>query len=225
MNSSPQPTHNGASAPSFPSERLPSPESLTKLPRSFYIRGSVTVARELLGKFLLRRLDGRLMGGRIVEVEAYRGTLDPASHAYRGRTARNEVMFREGGYLYVYFTYGMHFCCNVVTGRAGRGEAVLIRAVEPLWGIQAMALRRTLPASRPTLLCSGPGRTCQALAIGRPENGADLCGDTIWIASPPASTSGVRVSRTSRIGIRHGREHQWRFFVTGSPYCSPGRPS
>lgn len=225
MNSPDQTMHRRASAISTTPEHEPLPESLTKLPRSFYTRGSVTVAREMPGKFLLRRLDGRLIGGRIVEVEAYRGALDPASHAYRGRTARNEMMFREGGYLYVYFTYGMHFCCNVVTGRAGRGEAVLIRAVEPLWGIQAMALRRSLPASRLTQLCSGPGRTCQAFAIGRPENGTDLCGEAIWLASSPVSASGFRIGRTTRVGIRRGREHRWRFLFTGSRYCSPGRPS
>ena len=183
------------------------------------------MARELLGKVLFRRVDDTLTGGRIVEVEAYRGALDPASHAYRGRTARNEVMFREGGYLYVYFTYGMHFCCNVVTGKEGRGEAVLIRAVEPLVGIEQMAARRGLPPERMKHLCSGPGRICEAFAIDRSANGTDLCGDTIWLTHPPPPIPRLRFTRTPRVGIRQGREHPWRFFITGSPFLSPGRPS
>jgi len=195
------------------------------LPRSFYTRGSVTVARDLLGKILFHRVAGRLTAGRIVEVEAYRGTLDPASHAYRGRTPRNDVMFRLGGHLYVYFTYGMHFCCNVVTGNEGRAEAVLIRAVEPLRGIEDMAARRGLPAHQVRKLCSGPGRLCEAFGIGRSANGADLCGRTIWLEEGPESASPFRVVRTARVGIRQGKEHLWRFLIAGSPFLSSGRPS
>ncbi len=109
---------------------------MKKLPRSFYLRSTITIARELLGKRLVRVLNGKMLVGRIVETEAYRGKLDPASHAFRGRTQRNAVMFREGGHLYVYFTYGMHFCANVVTGKEGTGEAVLIHAIEPLEGTE-----------------------------------------------------------------------------------------
>jgi DNA-3-methyladenine glycosylase len=108
------------------------------LPRSFYIRPTITVAKDLLGKYLVRRIQKKLLVGRIVEVEAYLGEKDPASHAYRGKTKRNEVMFEEGGHLYVYFTYGMHFCCNVVTEEAGKGRAVLLRAVEPIVGVEEM---------------------------------------------------------------------------------------
>ena len=201
------------------------PKELTRLDRSFYVRGSVTVARELLGKLLCRQIDGVVLGGRIVEAEAYRGALDPASHAYRGRTTRNEVMFRRGGYLYVYFTYGMHFCCNVVTGREGRAEAVLIRAVEPVWGIEQMARHRGLRANQVRNLSSGPGRTCQAFAIGRSENGADLCGETLWIARLPEALPRLRVTATSRVGIRQGRDRRWRFLISGSPFLSQGRPS
>ncbi|MGD0038294.1 MAG: DNA-3-methyladenine glycosylase, partial [Bacteroidota bacterium] len=111
------------------------------LPRSFYLCPTLQVARDLLGKHIIRKIDDKLLIGKIVEVEAYcKG--DPASHAFRGRTKRNDVMFWEGGHLYVYFTYGMHFCANVVTGNEGIGEAVLIRAVEPLAGIEMMKINR-----------------------------------------------------------------------------------
>src|SRR5258706_407592 len=106
--------------------------NLKKLPRSFYLCPTLTVATELLGKYLVRKLRTDTLVGKIVEVEAYLGEKDPASHAYRGKTKRNEVMFRKGGHLYVYFTYGMHFCANIVTEDEGIGHAVLIRAVEPI---------------------------------------------------------------------------------------------
>jgi DNA-3-methyladenine glycosylase len=115
---------------------------LRKLPRSFYLRPTLTVARDLLGKHFVRHYKGTTLIGKIVEAEAYRGKHDPASHACRGRTKRNDAMFMEGGHLYVYFTYGMHFCANVVTGKEGNGEAVLIRAIEPLKGIDAMMKNR-----------------------------------------------------------------------------------
>jgi len=115
---------------------------LRKLPRSFYLRPTLKVAGDLLGKYLVRQYKGQTLVGKIVETEAYRGRLDPASHAYRGRTERNDAMFMDGGHLYVYFTYGMHFCANVVTGKEGTGEAVLIRAIEPLKGIDVMMKNR-----------------------------------------------------------------------------------
>ena len=232
--------------------------SLPPLPRTFYLRPTLTVARELPGKFLVRRSGRTFLAVRIVEVEAYLGARDPASHAFRGRTNRNDVMFREGGHMYVYFTYGMHFCCNVVTEEEGKGMAVLIRAGEPVTGIRQMVRRRG--TSEPTLLCSGPARLCQALGIGRKENGIDLCGDRIWIAgqrdaaeagkphggkrkSQPSGTGGsggakgpdalrggphggvLRLGRSTRVGIRKGTSHRWRFYVKGNPHVSKGRPS
>jgi len=195
----------------------------TKLPRSFYIRSSLAVARDLPGLYLFRKSGKTLFAGRIVEVEAYRGTNDPASHAYRGMTPRNEVMFGEGGRLYVYFTYGMHYCCNVVTGAKGDAGAVLIRAVEPLAGIRAMNRRRSAGDGRNRdrrELCSGPGKLCQAFGIGRRENGIDLCGGTIWLARKGGENPPRRIGRSRRIGISSGRKHLWRFFLPDTPFVS-----
>jgi len=164
--------------------------------------------------------------GRIVEVEAYLGAKDPASHAYRGKTKRNEVMFREGGLMYVYFTYGMHYCCNVVTERAGIAHAVLLRAVEPTRGIETMAGHRgQSPLNYPGKnLCNGPAKLCQALDIGRGENGADLCGHEVWLARDSNADKRIGVSCSSRIGISVGTKHRWRFFEKGSSFLSPGKP-
>ncbi len=197
---------------------LPSP-----LPRAFYIRPTLAVARDLPGMIIFRTLGRSLMAARIVEVEAYLGGRDPASHAYRGMTPRNEVMFGEGGRLYVYFTYGMHFCCNVVTEGSGKGCAVLLRAAEPLEGIEAMtSLRSERDGRRRDVrdLCSGPGKLCQALGIGREENGTDLCENKIWIARERGAVAPRRIMRSERIGISRGREHKWRFFLKDNPFVS-----
>jgi DNA-3-methyladenine glycosylase len=197
------------------------PPPFSKLPRAFYLRSTLTVASDLLGRYLVKRTrTGRLVG-KIVEVEAYLGALDPASHSYNGKTPRNEVMFDRGGHLYVYFTYGMHFCSNVVTGEEGTGHAVLLRAVEPLEGIDAMRKSRGLRNSgKPeSLLTNGPAKLCQAFSIGRKENGLDLLGETIFLAKgepcPPSS-----IVRSRRIGIRKAVEHRWRFFEKGNPFVS-----
>jgi DNA-3-methyladenine glycosylase len=197
----------------------------------------MVVARELLGKYLVRRLGGTRLIGRIVEVEAYLGSRDPASHTYRGKTKRNAVMFNEGGFLYVYFTYGMHFCCNVVTELEGVGNAVLIRAVEPVAGIGVMArLRGTARhgvsgrsrKSAQTLaredLCSGPGKVCQAFSIGRADNGTDLKGDRIWLGSTTTDPPSFRIGVSTRIGISLGKEHRRRFYIKGSGFVSRGEP-
>ncbi len=194
-----------------------------RLPRSFFARPSTVVAPELLGRILVRVLpDGTRLVGRLVEVEAY-GPSDPASHAYRGPTPRNLVMFGPPGHLYVYFTYGMHFCSNVVTGRPGEGSAVLLRALEPLDGHESMAERRGV--GLPRLLCSGPGRMTQALGIGRAENGADLVrGDAVSLREGE-SVPRRRVGQSTRVGVTLGAEKRWRFFERDSAYLSPGRPS
>ncbi len=159
--------------------------------------------------------------GKIVEVEAYRGSIDPASHAYKGKTARNAVMFGDAGYLYVYFTYGMHFCSNVVTEQRGKAGAVLLRAIEPVRGIKQMKLNRKLREKKSVQfqLTNGPAKFCQAFGIVRKDNGADLVGGKIYI------TGGERIAdsavlNSERIGIRDGREKKWRYFVKGNPWVS-----
>ncbi|HZD17686.1 MAG TPA: DNA-3-methyladenine glycosylase, partial [Actinomycetota bacterium] len=140
-----------------------------RLPRAFFARPSTVVAPDLLGRVLVRRLPGGgRLAARLVEVEAYQED-DPASHSFRGRTQRNAVMFGPPGHLYVYFTYGMHFCSNVVTGHTGQGSAVLLRAAEPLEGVEIMAANRGVDAVR--LLCSGPARLAEAFGIDRWANG------------------------------------------------------
>lgn len=193
----------------------------TPLPGSFYLRPTLRVARELLGCVLVRRIGRAVLAGRIVEVEAYLGRRDPASHSYRGETARNSVMFRRGGCLYVYFTYGMHHCANVVTEGEGTGHAVLLRALEPLEGREVMARRRSRRAAAdPHALTGGPARLCQAFGITLRENGADLRGKGLFIAGRPRGAPIPRIRRSPRIGVSAGREHRWRFWVEGSPWVS-----
>ncbi len=193
----------------------PPPAPLSPLPQSFYLRPSLTVARELLGKYLVRLVGQRRMVGRIVETEAYRQE-DPASHSFRGRTARTEVMFGPGGHLYVYFTYGMHYCSNVVTGPEGRGEAVLLRAVEPMEGLDLF--RRNRPVDGVNLT-NGPAKLCQAYGIARKENGTSLLAGELFIAdATPVSRS--RIGRSPRIGIRVATERPWRFFLRENAWVS-----
>lgn len=188
----------------------------------------VTTARRLLGQRLVRLVGGRRLAGTIVEVEAYLGPIDRASHTWGGRrTPRNDTMWRGGGLAYVYFTYGMHHCVNVVCGRPGDGTAVLVRALEPTEGVDEMFARR-VKARRERDLCSGPGRLAQALGIDRAQDGADLRdGGALWIerlrARPLAA---ARVAATPRIGV--GYAGAWaheplRFFVRGSPHVSGRR--
>ncbi len=194
-----------------------------RLPRSFFSRPSTEVAPDLLGRVLVRLLsDGTRLSARIVEVEAY-GPGDPASHSYRGRTPRNGVMFGPPGHLYVYFTYGMHFCMNVVTEPDGQGSAVLLRAAEPLEGLGVMADRRGTSERR--RLCSGPARWTQAFGITREQDGADLVRgrEVFLLESEPVARSSI--ATTTRVGVNVGIERPWRFFVVGSLFVSPGRPS
>jgi DNA-3-methyladenine glycosylase len=182
------------------------------LPRSFYRRDSRVVAPELLNK-VLASADGR--AGRIVEVEAYAGAIDPAAHTYRGMTKRNAVMFGPPGHLYVYFTYGMHWCCNTVCGD-GDGTAVLIRALEPVAGLERMRAARPR-AKRDRDLCSGPARLTQAMDIATAQNGIDLVaarqGFTVvddGVAPPENLVGGAR------IGISQGTDLLWRWYIPGN---------
>ena len=198
---------------------LASLDEASPLPRAFYARSPLVVARAVLGRVLV--LDGRRrVAGRIVEVEAYRGAGDPASHAYRGRTARNQVMFGPAGHAYVYFTYGMHHCLNLVTGPEGRAEAVLVRAIEPLVGLETMARRRgDVPFER---LGRGPGCVAEAFGLDRDHNGLDLTRGPLWIADRPPQRGGFPVVAGPRIGIRVATERPWRYFLGGHP-CVSGR--
>ena len=182
------------------------------------------VGPELLGRILVRVFpDGTRTVARLVEVEAYEQG-DPASHSYRGRpTPRTEVMFGPPGRLYVYFTYGQHFCGNVVTGADGLGSAVLLRAAEPLDGRDAMAANRGTQSER--LLCSGPARLAQAFAIGRDENGTDLVRDPSLFLLAGRPLAPRAIGRSTRVGVSVGIERRWRYFERGSPFVSPGRPS
>src|SRR4051812_33414565 len=168
------------------------PSSVNPLPRDFYRRDPRVVAPDLLNKLLMRG-DGR--AGRIVETEAYCGGEDPASHSFKGPTPRNAVMFGPPGHLYVYFTYGMHWCCNPVCGEDGEGVAVLLRALAPMAGIETMRKERGAAARRDRDLCSGPAKLCAAFGITNVDSGVDLVtGDGgLWIAddgSPPPPSPG-----------------------------------
>jgi DNA-3-methyladenine glycosylase len=193
------------------------------LPRAFFARPSTVVAPDLLGRILVRRLaDGTRLAVRLVEVEAYRED-DPASHSFRGPTRRNAVMFGPAGFLYVYFSYGVHWCANVVTGSEGHGSAVLLRAAEPIEGLAAMAANRGVDDVRK--LCTGPGRLTQALAISGMDDGADVVrGGTISMHEGTA-VSRRRIDRTTRVGISVGLDARWRYLERASPFVSPGRPS
>jgi DNA-3-methyladenine glycosylase len=180
------------------------------------------VARDLLGRFLVRMLPEGVLVGRIVEAEAYQED-DPASHSYRGRTRRTDVMFGPPGRLYVYFTYGMHYCMNVVTGRDGEGSAVLLRAVEPLRGLAVMAERRGVTERR--LLCAGPARLTRAFAVERAQNGIDLvAGDELTVSGRSRLPS-HRIGRSHRIGVTVGLDRMWRFFDRESPFLSRPVPA
>jgi DNA-3-methyladenine glycosylase len=248
---------------------------LAPLPRSFYIRDPLSVARELLGKLLIRyrgpnppSARGRRpirwpvpggeaslgecgepawLAGRIVETEAYLGADDPGAHAYRGPTVRNAVLFGPPGHAYVYFIYGNHYCTNVSCQPAGFAGCVLLRALEPICGIPAMAALRglTLPP-QPTpagfslagfsqtqlrRLTSGPGRLSAALGITRPEhNACDLCSRAggLYISSDPEASSpesaDAEISTTPRINVTRAPHDEWRFFLTANPFVSGKRP-
>lgn len=190
------------------------------LGREFFGQDSRDLAPRLLGKILTCRG----ASGRIVEVEAYAGSEDPGSHAFRGQTPRTEIMFGPAGYLYVYFSYGMHWCANVVCGSKGIASAVLLRALAPLEGLEQMQQRRP-KARKPRDLCSGPAKLCQALGIDKNDNGADLVSADRGISiTDDGATPPSQPGQSPRIGLSAGQEHPWRWFVTGDINLSrPGR--
>jgi DNA-3-methyladenine glycosylase len=179
-----------------------------KLPRKFYARDAITVARELLGKHLVHVVDGRRRIGKIVETEAYLGTHDKASHSSKGRTTRTEVMFGPAGYAYVYLIYGMHWNMNVVCARKDVPAAVLIRALEPMENIKGST--------------KGPGLLCRALGIDKTRYGCDLLGDELFITRAPRKES-FRITRAKRIGVDYAgawAKRYLRFYINGNEWVS-----
>jgi DNA-3-methyladenine glycosylase len=198
------------------------------LPRGFFAGSSLEVAPRVLGCVLEHETSEGLVAVALTEVEAYNGSNDPASHAYRGRTGRNAVMFGEPGHAYVYFTYGMHFCVNLVCRPEGTASAVLLRAGRVTDGVPLATARR--PASRNgNDLARGPARLCQALGIDRRLDGADACspGSPLRIRPAPGRGPGQPVpdvSRGPRVGISAAADRPWRFWLTGDPTVSAYRP-
>ena len=200
------------------------------LPREFFAGSSLQVAPWVLGCVLEHQTPGGLVAVELTEVEAYEGSADPASHSYRGRTARNAVMFGPPGHAYVYFTYGMHFCVNLVCGPEGTAIAVLLRAGRVIEGAPLAATRRL--AGRPAArlpdrdLARGPARLCQALGIDRALDGADVCDPASPLrvrAGPPAATP-RQISRGPRVGVSSAADRAWRFWLSGDPTVSAYRP-
>lgn len=196
------------------------------LPRSFYARDVLSVAREVVGCVLVHETPEGVCAGRIVEAEAYCGPEDRAAHSHGGRrTARTEAMFGPPGRAYVFFVYGMHFHFNLVTGKVDEPHAVLIRAVEPLVGAPLMAERRGLAEASRTLT-NGPGKLCVAFAIDKTQYGVDLCRGPLHLRRGPASWTAPRIGTSPRIGVDYAgawREKPWRFFDEDSLYVSPHR--
>lgn len=173
------------------------------------------VAPQLLGCILERHIDGKIVRVKIVETEAYDQT-DVASHSYKGKTPRTEVMFGPAGYLYVYFTYGMHYCCNIVVGDEGHGAAVLIRAVEP---IDSTDFIEQMRGKQGVEVTNGPAKLCQALGIDKNMNGHDLRKGELRLIPQPRLDSKL-ITQTTRIGISQGKDVPWRFYITGNKYVS-----
>ncbi|MEX2587067.1 MAG: DNA-3-methyladenine glycosylase [Actinomycetota bacterium] len=192
---------------------------MQRLDPEFYVRHPLELAELLLGLTLYRQRPEGLVAGRIVEVEAYCGKDDPASHAYRRRTERNAVMFGPPGRLYVYFTYGMHHCANIVADEDGLAGAVLLRAVEPLQGLELMAKRRNV--DKPGLLAKGPGRLAQAFDLTRADNGADLSDGDVWVGRQRRVEGPIE--RSVRIGIKPEMRQPWRFYEPGPWVSGPRR--
>lgn len=187
----------------------------------FFQRKTLTVARELLGKGLFVQNKSAAFLCELVEVEAYLGVEDEASHGFRGLTPRNQSMFAEGGTAYVYFTYGFHFCLNVATEKRGVGAAILFRAAIPLWGLEEMQRNRKLRGPlNPKKLLSGPAKLTQALGIDKTFDGQKMNQSQFKIVDLGRVLSKSDIGSSSRIGISKGQEHLYRFFVKNSPWLS-----
>lgn len=183
-----------------------------KLQQDFYMFDAITVAKELLGKKLVRKNDKGLSSGIIVETEAYMGLIDKAAHASRGKTKRTEILFENGGRAYVYMIYGMHHCMNITVNSTNIPECVLIRALHPLDGIEIMKNERK--TEKLENLCSGPGKLCKAMGITVKDNGIDLCGNDIYIED--TAYRDLEIIKSKRINIDYAKEakdYEWRFLI------------
>ncbi|MEA2077581.1 MAG: DNA-3-methyladenine glycosylase [Candidatus Marinimicrobia bacterium] len=198
------------------------------LSRSFYLKDIHILATRLLGCLFVREFEeGKRISGKIVELEVYTQKGDPSSHSFNGKTKRNEVMFEQAGHLYVYFTYGIHYCCNIVCGPEGQGDAILIRALEPVQGIEDMMNNRygliTHDNKKVLNLTNGPAKLCQALKIRKEENNIDLCGQNIWIEKGE-EVPGSLIGCSTRIGINQEKDLPWRYFIKNNSCVSkPGK--
>lgn len=188
------------------------------MPRRFYTRETLTVAKELLGKELVRHMDDSRLTGRIVEVEAYLGNNDPGSHAHRGITPRNRLMFGNGGFAYIYFTYGIHYCFNAVTEKQNVPGAVLIRALEPTMGLETMVKNRG--DKNAFNLTSGPAKLTKALNITKEQNGLDLTKRGELFISDSNVEGNFEVVSTKRVGLNAGVDKPWRFYIKNSQFVS-----
>jgi DNA-3-methyladenine glycosylase len=203
---------------SYPGAKI---KKMTRLGHSFYHQPTLHIAQGLLGQQLVRVVGGQRLSGLIVETEAYIGEADKACHASRGRTPRTEVMYGPPGHAYVYFIYGMHHCFNVVTEEEGFPAAVLIRALEPLGGLEWMRHHR--PGRPDNQLTNGPGKLCAALAIDRTLNGVDLCTSQVFFIEEERTVAGEEITTSPRIGIKSdevARGRLWRFYIKGNRYVS-----
>ncbi len=200
-----------------------------KLPKSFYARNTLEVAKDLLGKILVRQIDGEIISGKIVEVEAYIGPDDKGAHTYGNKkTKRTEAMFGEPGRAYIYLVYGMYNCINAVTNQVDKPEAVLIRSLEPVKGLEQMSLNRfkknfeELTKRQVKNLTDGPGKLCMALDIDRSLNKEDLNGNKVYIEYPEEQDE-FNILRSKRVGIDYAEEaidYLWRFYIEDNDYVS-----
>lgn len=197
---------------------------MKKLERPFYERETITVARDLLGKYLVHHTAEGKTVGKIVEVEAYVGINDAACHAYNGKyTKRTKIMFGRGGHAYIYLIYGVYYCMNIVTNQECQPEAVLIRALEPIEGLELMQRRRATDTI--ANLCSGPGKLCAAMGISKAQNEMDLCGETMYLLSGE-EIQPENIVATPRINIdyaQEAREYLWRFIIKDNSFVSKGK--
>lgn len=192
-----------------------------KLERDFYTCDVLKASEKLLGKILVHRTKDGVTKGRIVELEAYNGAIDKAAHSYPNLcTERTKVQFGEGGYAYIYFIYGMYYCMNIVTGHSNEPESVLLRALEPVDGIELMKKRRNTDKLRN--LCSGPGKLCQAMGITKEQYGMDLCGDILYLedAEPVLPEDILRTKRLNVDYAEEARDFLWRYTIRDNPFVS-----